>query len=50
MSKTAEQIRSEITTALMNQNINTLVNTLAEANAKIEELTAKVAALEKKEP
>jgi uncharacterized coiled-coil protein SlyX len=42
MPKTKEQIRTEIATALQSQTINTLVEALAEANAKIEELTEKV--------
>lgn len=42
MPKTKEQIRVEIAGALQNQTINTLVDALAEANAKIEELTEKL--------
>lgn len=48
MSKTKEEIRAELTASLQNQNINMLLNSLAEANAAIEELTAKLAVLEKK--
>lgn len=48
MPKTKDQIRTEIASALQSQTINTLVEALAEANARVEELTEKVAALEKK--
>lgn len=47
MPKTKEQIRTEIASALQSQTINTLVEALAEANAKIEELTEKVNSAEK---
>ena len=49
MPKTKDQIRTEIASALQGQTINTLVDALAEANAKIEELTEKLAAATKKE-
>ena len=50
MSKTRDDIRAELMISLLNQNLNTLINSLADANAKIEELTAKLAALENKQP
>lgn len=48
MPKTVDHYRTEIASALQSQTINTLVGALAEANAKIEELTEKLAASEKK--
>ena len=42
MSKTKDQLRAEIASALQNQTISTLVEALAEANAKIAELTEKL--------
>jgi uncharacterized coiled-coil protein SlyX len=50
MPKTKDQIRSEIASALQGQTINTLVEALAEANAKIEELNEKLAEASKKQP
>jgi uncharacterized coiled-coil protein SlyX len=47
MPKTKEQIRTEIASALQSQTINTLVEALAEANAKIEELNEKISDLGK---
>jgi uncharacterized coiled-coil protein SlyX len=49
MPKTKDQIRTEIASALQGQTINTLVEALADANAKIEELTEKLEAASKKE-
>jgi len=42
MPKTKEQLRTEIGSALQAQTINTLIDALAEANAKIEELSEKL--------
>ena len=50
MLKTKEQFRSEIASALQAQTINTLVDALAEANAKVEELSEKLAEASKKQP
>ena len=47
MPKTKDQIRTEIASALQGQTINTLVEALAEANAKIAELEEKLAASQK---
>ena len=47
MAKTKEQFRSEITVGVSQQAINLLIDNLAEAHVKIEELTAKLADLEK---
>ena len=47
--KTKDQIRTEIAAALQNQNLNALVEALAEANLKITELEEKLQSGEKKE-
>lgn len=49
MSKTKDQIRTEIANALQSQNLNALVEALAEANLKIAELEEKLQSGEKKE-
>lgn len=49
MSKTKDQIRAEIANALQSQNLNALVEALAEANLKIAELEEKLQSGEKKE-
>lgn len=49
MPKTKDQIRAEIANALQGQNLNALVEALAEANLKIAELEEKLQSGEKKE-
>ena len=49
MPKTKDQIRTEIASALQSQNLNALVEALAEANLKIAELEEKLQSGEKKE-
>lgn len=46
MPKTKEQIRAEIGAALNQQAVNTLANSLAEAQQEIEELRSKITELE----
>jgi uncharacterized coiled-coil protein SlyX len=48
MPKTKDQIRTEIASALQNQNLNALVEALAEANLKIAELEQKLESGDKK--
>lgn len=49
MSKTKDQIRTEIANALQSQNLNALVEALAEANLKIAELEEKLQSASKKD-
>lgn len=49
MSKSKESAKAEIVLQLSNQSISILVDSLAEAHLKIEELTARIAELEKKQ-
>jgi hypothetical protein len=49
MSKSKDSIKSDIIVQLHNQSISLLVDSLAEAQVKIEELTARIAELEKKQ-
>lgn len=47
-TKTKEQIRTEIGSALNQQAVNLLVDSLAQAQLEIEELRSKIAELEAK--
>lgn len=46
MAKTKEQIKNEITLGVSQQAINLLIENLAEAHVKIEELNARIAELD----
>lgn len=48
MSKSKDSIKSDIIVQLHNQSLNLLVESLAEAQIKIDELNARIAELEKK--